>query len=217
MVWGENDRRMPYWQDLYENVAAHVNEIARSAKRPLRLLDVGCGRCVLKPLLRGVEYVGVDRDESLKPAPYLLRADFLRDEIRGTFDVVVALNVLECLSRPEMELLFSRARSWLADGGWFITSLTNEANPIVAALRALGLKKWQPLMLDELIALLAKHRFDFMHLERAGSVFLPFWLEEPFSGRETATVINEELADRLNSLVKDDSYSYFLVVYCLKG
>jgi predicted TPR repeat methyltransferase len=203
---------MPYWEELYEKVASRVNEIA-GGKR-IRLLDLGCGSCRLRQYLRNVEYVGVDRDESIPPAPHLVRADFLKDEIEGTYDVITALNVLEVLSRSEIQLLFRRVGSWLCRYGWFIVSLTNEANPVVSALRALGIKRWPPLSLEDVKKWLLDGGFVIVHIEPAGAVFLPFWVCDPH-GRE-ATVIDEATADWLNLLVKDESYAYFKIVYSVK-
>lgn len=217
MVWGENDRRMPYWKSLYEKVAVFVNTLAEMKKmmygQSLRLLDVGCGSCRLRDALENlsnVEYVGVDKDESLPSAQYLIKGDFLKVRFDLKFDVIVMLNILECLSFDEKVLFLKRAFELLKDDGCLILSVTNERNPIVVALRALGMKKWEAIELEEIGLLLETTGFTIVEVTEAGGVFVPFWVD-------SVDVISEEKAYFLNDRVHEPMREYFLVLICEKG
>jgi SAM-dependent methyltransferase len=209
MVWGENDRRMPYWKELYEVVADAINELVEK-RGSVRVLDVGCGICRLYPLLKsGAIYVGVDKDESLPSAQYLVKGDFLKVRFDFKFDVIVMLNVLECLSFDEKVLFLKRAFELLKDDGCLILSVTNERNPIVVALRALGMKKWEAIELEEIGLLIEKTGFTVVGVTEAGGVFVPFWVD-------SVDVISEEKAYFLNNRVHEPMREYFLVLICEK-
>lgn len=79
---------------------------------PKSILDVGCRDCSLADLFPGVDYAGAD----LCPGP---RVKYVGDvsqlEAGGTFDAVVALDILEHLESPSgtFDRLVPLAQQWL--------------------------------------------------------------------------------------------------------
>lgn len=110
-----------------------------AARRPTRVLDIGCGTGanLTAPLARrfaDVEFVGVDSDA--------ISIDFANSEhgaanVRfvveqnagdiGTFDTIIASEVIEHVEDPDAFLAFLRAR--LATDGWLVLTLPNGWGP----------------------------------------------------------------------------------------
>jgi 2-polyprenyl-3-methyl-5-hydroxy-6-metoxy-1,4-benzoquinol methylase len=114
---------------------SHGRLLARLAHRkPLEVLDVGCGAGFLAARLRaqGHRVTGIDARE---PHGVRARTDafFLGDlavglpnELPGTYDVVILADVLEHLRHPEV--LLDDVRRVLAPGGKVLVSLPNFAH-----------------------------------------------------------------------------------------
>ena len=118
--------RIYEWRGLVNVVGALV-----PLRPETRWLDFGCGTGGLVRHCRdalGVDIVGYEQSEGARLAgsagtPLVDASQF--DALRGTFDVITAIEVLEHLVDPLAEL--GRIRSLLADGGVFFYTTGNAA------------------------------------------------------------------------------------------
>jgi SAM-dependent methyltransferase len=101
------------------------------------VLDLGCGAGVpiARRLAESHEVTGVDTSErmlrlarSAVPEASFIHSDILDVELDpSSFDAVVAIFVLFHVPREEHGRLLGRVRSWLRPGGYFLATLTEEA------------------------------------------------------------------------------------------
>lgn len=116
----------------------HRALVDRLPKKPVRVLDAGCGEASSLPLPRGVHVVGIDRS-----AAALARNEHLDEAILGdleidrlpdaAFDVVICWNVLEHLRRPERAL--ENLSEALRTGGLLVLGLPNLLAPKALATK----------------------------------------------------------------------------------
>jgi SAM-dependent methyltransferase len=100
-----------------------------------RVLDVGCGSGRIAELILGLEvsrYLGIDFSEPMielsrerlarfrDPAPELVLGDFLRAEIGGEFDVILALGFFDYIEDPAA--FIARMCACCAPGGSVVAS-----------------------------------------------------------------------------------------------
>jgi methionine biosynthesis protein MetW len=135
-----------------EDVAQHGfskthRQIVEWVPRGARVLDIGCatgyvGRQLMQE--KGCSVVGLEVDEAAaakaRQAGLTVHVGSVLDpkfrkQVKGPFDAIVAADVLEHLTEPEVAL--RAARGWLADGGRLIV-----ATPNIAAWRV----RWQLLV-----------------------------------------------------------------------
>ncbi|MFQ5428547.1 MAG: class I SAM-dependent methyltransferase [Thermodesulfobacteriota bacterium] len=94
-----------------------------------RLLDIGANDRTLGRQLKeaglGVKYVSLDVDRNFEHDYYDL------DEIKGSFDVITAFEVIEHVSPAEIMEIFSKAQAHLKAGGHFIISTPNVCHPVI--------------------------------------------------------------------------------------
>lgn len=123
--WSQENLKFTRPHFRLEKSARLINKIA--GRRPLELLDIGCGPATLQRLLRGnIAYHGVDIviHES---APNLIETDFLESPIgfKGKkFDIVVAQGVFEYIGTYQEQKL-AEISELLRPGGSFIVSYVN--------------------------------------------------------------------------------------------
>ena len=124
-----------FWSQEHEKFAAPHFRLQKSARllnkmagsSACTVLDVGCARAALKPLLNpNIEYFGIDIaiDE---PAPYLFEVDLLEKPIEfdgRQFDFVVAQGLFEYLEGVQ-EAKFREIAQILAPGGRFVLTYEN--------------------------------------------------------------------------------------------
>ena len=103
-----NHSRKEFWDEAHENFVTPHFRLQKSARLINKmassgwytLLDVGCARAALKPLLRpNIDYFGIDIAIS-RPAPNLREVDLLASPIEFDgrhFDFVVAQGLFEYL------------------------------------------------------------------------------------------------------------------------
>ncbi len=119
------------WNQYHNQIETYL-AFAKGEK--LRVLDVGCAQGTLALLLaeRGHQVVAVDlRADFLRYAKTryelgqieFVRADVLKDEISGTFDLVFANQIVEHLVYPRR--LLSALRRRLASGGRLVMTTPN--------------------------------------------------------------------------------------------
>jgi SAM-dependent methyltransferase len=116
----------------------HRALVDRLPRKPVRVLDAGCGEASCLPLPCGVHVVGIDRS-----AAALARNEHLDEAILGdleidrlpeaTFDVVICWNVLEHLRRPERAL--ENLSEALRTGGLLVLGLPNLLAPKALATK----------------------------------------------------------------------------------
>jgi 2-polyprenyl-3-methyl-5-hydroxy-6-metoxy-1,4-benzoquinol methylase len=101
-----------------------------------RVLDIGCGQGELVRLLRadGFDAWGVDASPeqvALAGSDRVVQADF-HDYLRaaGEWDAVVATDLLEHLTRPELVAAFDEVRRALRPGGTFVARVPNAVSPM---------------------------------------------------------------------------------------
>lgn len=128
-----------YWQEAR---AAHFRRraqercVAAISILPVRegkLLDAGCGRGEMLSALEkiGLRAEGVDVSsfavaQARRSGAYARVLDLEKEPVKGTYDAVVCLEVLEHLHRPETALRkLAAAVTWK---GYLIVSLPNESN-----------------------------------------------------------------------------------------
>lgn len=113
-----------------------------AAKRPLQLLDVGCGTGDLLKYLdtenRSLELYGIDPLANQHPRIHFIQGDFFIHETGRRFDVVTTLMVIEHIDNPRR--FIERLNENLLPGGLLILSTNNNGG----LLYALGcfLKAW---------------------------------------------------------------------------
>ena len=105
--------------------------------RGSNVLDLGCGAGVpiARTLARRHKVTGIDTSESMLrlartavPGARFLNGDILGVELEaGSFDAAVLIFVLFHLPREEHGSVFERVRSWLRPGGYFLATLSEEA------------------------------------------------------------------------------------------
>jgi ubiquinone/menaquinone biosynthesis C-methylase UbiE len=114
-----------------------------------RLLDVGCASAPLAPLCRatGFQYTGLDIDPEMisvakEAAPardtssYRVGSVEQLDLPSESFDVVLALGVLEYVEEGELDKAVAELTRVLDDGGTLVLALLNSWSPIWIARRA---------------------------------------------------------------------------------
>ncbi|MFD2766144.1 class I SAM-dependent methyltransferase [Micromonospora eburnea] len=110
-----------------------------ATERPCRVLDIGCGQGDLVGLMQadGIEAYGVDiSPEQVEVArsrglDRVCLGDFhsrLRAE-PGTWDAVVATDILEHLSKDDVVRTFDEVRAALRPGGRFLARVPNAVSP----------------------------------------------------------------------------------------
>ena len=115
----------------YASMAEFIRREAEPRKKPLKLLDIGCGegRIILYGPFPGVEFNGVDvRQSSLELARQRGYAHVVRGNLADTlswktaaFDVVICSHVLEHLQSPEK--MVAEVSRVLKPGGLFIVGV----------------------------------------------------------------------------------------------
>jgi len=105
--------------------------VSRMAQRPLRILDVGCGRGWLtQELSRFGSVVGVDFSvqEARRCYPNLSfkEANIVLQFPKGTYDVVVSSEVIEHLPQEHQAGHIRNSADALCEGGLFILTTPNK-------------------------------------------------------------------------------------------
>jgi SAM-dependent methyltransferase len=130
-----NRSRKDFWGQAHRNFAAPHFRLQKSARlinkmapsSHCTLLDVGCARAALQPLLKpNIEYFGIDIAIG-EPAPNLHEVDILDSPIEfdgRQFDFVVALGLLEYLGGVQEEK-FREIAQILSPRGHFILTYEN--------------------------------------------------------------------------------------------
>jgi SAM-dependent methyltransferase len=130
-------------QQMYEDAAKVFGSVCREQAidcENARVLEIGCGSGFYAQLLHdwGVgDYVGLDitdvffpelRDRF--PAFDFVRRDITADEVEGTFDLVLMIDVVEhIVSDARFASAMEQVRSCLAPGGLFVVSPMVEERP----------------------------------------------------------------------------------------
>lgn len=107
-----------------------------SANAVKRVLDAGCGRqaltaCVLSQAYPEIEFSGIDLNfeecatHSLPPNVILSKADYLKIDYRGYFDLVYSIDVLEHID--DYKTCLRNTSLALRPGGFFIGHVPNVA------------------------------------------------------------------------------------------
>jgi SAM-dependent methyltransferase len=140
-----------------------------------RVLDLGCGAGV--PITRALaehhRVTGVDASTAMLrlaresvPEAHFIHGDILDVELNvgALFDAVVMVFVLFHLPREEHARVFERVWSWLRPGGYFLVSLTEEAEAPYIEHGFFGTDMyWSNLSLRDYHDLLAKRGFETIH------------------------------------------------------
>ena len=134
-----------FWSDLTRGRQRAVETLPNILKFPIvrdrivvlekliqkgsSLLDIGAGDRTLEKELRraglDVEYRSLDVDRNHEHDFYGL------GEIRGTYDVITAFEVVEHVPPEKIMEMFSAARKHLKKGGHFVISTPNVCHPVV--------------------------------------------------------------------------------------
>ena len=110
-----------------------------------RILDLGCGEGYCARELKGQgggDYLGIDFSENMIAEAQAAEdreplgityicSDVCEAEIRGEFDLVIAVFLFNYLTSLEMESVFMKVRSHLAPGGRFIFTIPHPSFPFV--------------------------------------------------------------------------------------
>lgn len=122
-------RKLPIVPSLHDWLISHINATAPVLGRPLRLLDVGAGPCLLRtrlaPVAHLIAYQSHDVDRA-HPHDYYDTAS-----ITGQFDVVVNAEVIEHLDLPGKLALISELFRLTAPGGWLALTTPNAQHPTI--------------------------------------------------------------------------------------
>lgn len=120
-------RKLPIEPSLHDWLIRHIRATAPVLGRPLRLLDVGAGPCLLRPRLQPVahliQYKSQDVDRT-HPHDYYDTAS-----ITEQFDLVVNAEVIEHLDLPSKITLVNELFRVTAPGGWLALTTPNAQHP----------------------------------------------------------------------------------------
>jgi SAM-dependent methyltransferase len=161
---------------IYSWAALTIQEF--SDRQPLSILDAGCGEGVLRQYLSSWQpYVGIDfstrplaRAQRHYPDSYF-RADLNQLPFRNeTFDIVVSLQALQYLDRPDVAL--AEMARVLKSGGTLLLSVPNDEclKYQRQGISAIQLQRFSRQNLPELV----EARFDILRIDSQG-----FWLPLP--------------------------------------
>lgn len=121
---------------LFERVERALLPLA--ASKPLRLLDVGCGRGDflkwLRPRHPDWMLTGIDLAPNRHPEIEFIQGDVATAPLAGPYDAVVTFMVVEHLE--EIRPFFAKMRSLLADGGLLMVNTFNNDSLIFRIARA---------------------------------------------------------------------------------
>ena len=135
----ERKQRAPYLRRL---IKTHM-----PADRNVRILDLGCGSGAIIYFLREAGYrniLGIDTSaEQIAPAAELgigqvLRSDvfsFVRNTESESYDVVIAFDIIEHLTKPELFHLADEIYRVLTPGGFWIAHAPNAEGVFGARIR----------------------------------------------------------------------------------
>jgi 2-polyprenyl-3-methyl-5-hydroxy-6-metoxy-1,4-benzoquinol methylase len=121
---------------LFARVERAILPVAGS--RPIRLLDVGCGRGDflkwLRPRHPDWHLTGIDLAPNQHPDIEFIQGDVATAPLAGPYDIVLTFMVVEHLE--EIRPFFAKMRSLLADGGLLMVNTFNNDSLIFRIARA---------------------------------------------------------------------------------
>lgn len=113
-------------------VISSVEKI-KSEDRPMRTLDLGCGRGWLTEILSeygnvlGID-LSIDAAKMLYPHLKFKQANIAFDKIEGNYDVIISSEVIEHLTSEHQQIYIKKTYELLSENGYLILTTPNKPN-----------------------------------------------------------------------------------------
>jgi len=152
---------------------AELELLSRHLKPGAKVLDIGCGSGIpiTKVLAKNYQVTGVDisqeqirRAKENVPGGRFIHADIMAMDFPDeSFDAAVSFYTIFHLPREEHPELFRRTHKWLKPGGFFLATLTHEAEQAYTEDDFFGVRMyWSNYGLDDYQSMLKKCGFKLM-------------------------------------------------------